>query len=325
MDEIDIGLFDYDRHNTIYFFILNGDERIYLRYGGRDAESADTYLNLRSLELSLEQGLRLHEQYERGELPPVDRPQPLYPRDFSLLYEQTIKSRRCVECHLIADFQAQQWEQEGTLDRLSVMYRSPDIKRLGIQLDVPKGLVVRESHGAAAAAGIRDGDRISSIQGRPVLTFGDLQYEYGRLPRDATSLALSVVRGTASVDLTVELPSLWWYSDLDYRFWSVEPILYYKSRPLSDEEKREERLDLECFASRVTSVHPAAELLNRHELQVGDIIVAVNGVDRDKFANSPLLYVKLHTQAGATVELTVRRNGHEFLMPLKTGRQRFRK
>ena len=52
MDNVDIGLFDYDRYNTLYFFILNADEQIYMRYGGRDSVSPDSYLNLESLELA---------------------------------------------------------------------------------------------------------------------------------------------------------------------------------------------------------------------------------------------------------------------------------
>ena len=39
---------------------------------------------------------------------------------------------------------------DGKLDKLTHMYRSPDIKTLGIYLDVPKGLVVKEVRGAAA-------------------------------------------------------------------------------------------------------------------------------------------------------------------------------
>ena len=51
-----------------YFFMLNADEQIYMRYGGRDSQSPDTYLNLNSLELALKQGLELHRQYLKGEL-----------------------------------------------------------------------------------------------------------------------------------------------------------------------------------------------------------------------------------------------------------------
>ena len=42
MDGIDLGLFDFDRHNAIYYFLLNSDEQIYMRYGGRDSRSADS-------------------------------------------------------------------------------------------------------------------------------------------------------------------------------------------------------------------------------------------------------------------------------------------
>ena len=68
MDDVDVGLFERDWNERIYFFVLNADEQIYMRYGGRDAASADTYLNLDSLELALKQGLDLHQQYLKGEL-----------------------------------------------------------------------------------------------------------------------------------------------------------------------------------------------------------------------------------------------------------------
>ena len=73
MDDVDVGLFDRDWNNAIYFFVLNADEQIYMRYGGRDSQSADTYLNLNSMELALKQGLELHRQYQKGELKKTER------------------------------------------------------------------------------------------------------------------------------------------------------------------------------------------------------------------------------------------------------------
>jgi len=154
MDSVDIGLFDYDRNNAVYFFILNADEQIYMRYGGRDSQSPDTYLNLSSLEAAAKQGLELHRQYEQGSLEKMERPKPMFPREIPLLVERTFARNQCVECHLIGDFQNIQREQEGTLDKLKDLYRSPDIKTLGIHLDVPKGLVVKEVRGAAEVAGM---------------------------------------------------------------------------------------------------------------------------------------------------------------------------
>ena len=71
LDDVDVGLFERDWNNTIYFFALNSDEKIYFRYGGRDSASPDTYLNVDSLELALRQGLQMHEQYPVGSTPPL--------------------------------------------------------------------------------------------------------------------------------------------------------------------------------------------------------------------------------------------------------------
>ncbi len=164
LDDVDVGLFDRDWNNTIYFFAFNADEKIYFRYGGRDSASPDTYLNLDSLELALRQGLQLHQQYLAGNLKLPDRPKPLFPREIPLLVQRTFAQRQCVECHLIGDFQNIQREQDGVLDKLTHLYRSPDIKTLGIELDVPKGLVVKQASGAALAAGMKPGDRIASLE-----------------------------------------------------------------------------------------------------------------------------------------------------------------
>src|SRR6266446_1939909 len=68
MDDVDVALFDRDWNNAIYYFVMNADEQIYFRYGGRDSQSADTYLDLSSLELALRQGLELHRRYQQKEL-----------------------------------------------------------------------------------------------------------------------------------------------------------------------------------------------------------------------------------------------------------------
>ena len=190
MDNIDVGLFDRDWNNTLYYFVMNADEQIYMRYGGRDARSPDSYLNLASLELALAKGLELHDQYQRGELKKADRPKPLFPREIPLLVERTISRNACVECHLIGDYLNVHREQDGKLDKLTHMYRSPDIRTLGIELDVPKGLVVKEIRDAVAAAGMQPGDRITAINGTQVWTFGDLQYHYDKVNRNAERIQI---------------------------------------------------------------------------------------------------------------------------------------
>lgn len=325
MDDVDLGLFDYDRNNTLYFFIMNADEHIYMRYGGRDAASPDTYLNLESLERALEKGLELHRLYLDGKIPKMERPKPLFAKEIPLLVERTFARNACVECHLIGDFQNIHREQDGTLDKLTHMYRSPDIKTLGIHLDVPKGLVVKQAEGAAQAAGIRPGDRIAALNGTPVWTFGDFQYYYDKVPRRAKQIRITVDRNGQMLELWVDLPLRWWWTDLRFRQFTIDPRVYFESRPLSEEEKRRHSLKPDGFASEVTFVDNFAQLLKVHELRVGDIVYAVDGAETDEFANTAEFYIKLRKTAGTKVVLSVLRDGKRIQMPLQTYRMSFRK
>ena len=325
MDDVNVGLFERDWNNTIYFFLLNEDERIYMRYGGRDSVSPDTYLNVDSLELALKQGLELHRRYLKGDLQKTDPPKPLYPREMPLLVERTFARNACVECHLIGDFQNLQREQDGTLDKLATLFRSPDIKTIGIHLDVPKGLVVKEARGAAQAAGMKPGDRIAALNGTPVWTFGDLQYYYDKVDRKAAQMKLTVDRDSKPVELAVALPQRWWLTDLRFRQSSVEPRTYFEDRPLTDTEKHERGLKPDSFASQVKYVSDFAKTMKSSELQVGDIVVAVDGVETDPIANTANLFITLHKTPGDALTLDVLRNGQRIKSKLLTYRMSFRK
>ncbi len=325
MDDVDIGLFDYDRQNTLYFFALNSDEQIYLRYGGRDSRSPDSYLNLNSIELALAQGLELHRLNQQGKLAKTVRPKPAFARELPLLVERTFARNNCVECHLIGDFQNIHREMDGTLDKRQHLFKSPDIRTIGIELDVPKGLIVKEARDAALAAGMKPGDRISALNSAPVWTFGDLQYAYDKVPRMADRINLSVDRDGKSVDLAIALPQRWWWTDLRFRQATIDPRVYFDSRPLTGEEKTKLHLPAKGFASEVNHVDTFAEIMKSHALKVGDIIYAVDGADQDEDANTAELFIKLRKKAGSTVTLSLIREGKRIEMPLTTFRMSFRK
>jgi len=324
MDRVDIGLFDYDRYNTLYFFILNADEQIYLRYGGRDT-SQDTYLSLESLELALSKGLELHEDYRAGKLAKTARPKPRFAKEIPLLVERTFARNNCVECHLIGDFDLQHKELDGTLDKRRDMFRPADIRAAGIYLDVPKGLVVKEAQGAAADAGMRAGDTLAALNSTPVWTFGDLQYHYDKLPRDTEKVEIEVLRGAERKKLTLALPKLWWFSDIRYKQLTVDPRTYFESRPLTADEKKARNLPVDGFAGQVKYVSGMAQTMKLHELKIGDIVTAVDGVSRDESANTPELYIRLYVKAGDSVKLSLLRDNQPMQMELKTSRLSFRK
>lgn len=329
MDGVDLGLFDFDRHNTLYFFALNAEEQIYLRYGGRTAESPTSHLDLESLELALARGLEQHELYQAGAFEPPPRAEPFFPRQIESLREREMNRGRCVECHLIADYLAQDLESVGLLDKTRVMYASPDPGVVGVHFDVPKGLEVERSEGPAAAAGLEPGDRVVAVEGVPVFTFGDFQYQYDKLQRRAQSLRIAVDRAgnraEEVVDLEVELPQEWWVSDLFFRYWSVEPLLYFSSDALTDIEKRDFGLDPQGFACRVRFVEAVAAAFEHHGLAPGDVVFAVDGVQTSELTTNCEVFLKLDNVAGEESRLGVLREGERIEVVLRSGAQRFRK
>lgn len=325
MDSVDIGLFEHDRNNTLYFYMLNADEQIYTRYGGRDSQSQDSYLSLQSLELALKQGLELHKQYKDGKLPRVQRPKAAFPRQIPLLVKRTFDQGVCVECHLIGDFQNLHRELDGTLDKLVHLYRSPDIKAIGIYLDVPKGLVVKEAKGAVEGAGMKAGDRIAALEGTAVWTFADLQHAYGKVDRRSKQLKLTVDRAGQPVDLAVALPPRWWFTDVRYRQSSVEPRLYFEDKPISEADKAKLGLKPDGFASEVKYISDFAKQVKSHELQLGDIIYSVDGVEADELVNTAELYMKIRRNPEESLKLGVIRAGKRIEVPLRTYRLSFRK
>ena len=325
MDDVDINLFEYDRNNPLYFFLMNSDEQIYTRYGGRDSAAVDSYLNLDSITLALQKGLDLHEQWRKGTWKAAPRPEPKFPREYPLLVERTFARNQCVECHLIGDYQNLHRQLDGTLDKKKHLWRSPDFKSIGISFDVPKGLVVKEAGGAAVSAGMQAGDLVRSWNGTTVWTFADVQYAYDMLDRGAKQVKVQVERRGAVKDLAIELPVRWWLTDVRWRQSSVDPRVYFDDRPLTPEEKRERGLAEGGFASMVRRVADTAKLMKTHELQVGDVIVAVDGAERDPDVNTAELYIRLRKKPGDTVEMDVLRDGKRIKLPLRTLQMSFRK
>jgi len=169
--------------------------------------------------------------------------------------------------------------------------------------------VIKKAEGAAAKAGMQTGDTITEIGGANVLTFGDLQYRYGKTDRNAQRIELTIDRAGARKSLSVELPADWWLTDTSYRFWSVEPMLYFTTRPLTAEQKRGLNLPIGGFASEVAETVPPAKLDELQMLKLGDIITGVEGVQESRLTQDVECYIKLTKKAGDSITLDLLRDG----------------
>ena len=159
-----------------------------------------------------------------------------------------------------------------------------------------------------------------------MLTFGDLLYAYDGLDRTAARLPLTVERPASStLDLAIELPPLWWVSDIAYRYWTIDPQTHLTTAPLAEARKRDLGLDPEGLACEVTRVNPRAAVLELHDLRAGDVIYSVGGVEAAPPMSDCLVYLRLNVSAGEAAELGVLRDGVRTTMTVRTHRQRFRK
>ena len=122
---IDLGHYDFDPDTTIYCFIINQDEDIYLRYGGRDDEAADTYLNIKSIEIALEHGLTQHSLYKEGKRKPQKRAKARFPRDFAEHKNNQIQKRQGVHCHMTGSADTPVAQQARTPATLDPAFASP--------------------------------------------------------------------------------------------------------------------------------------------------------------------------------------------------------
>ena len=65
IDNEDLNLFEFDYDLTMMVFFLNAEGRVYARYGGRDADSADKRQSLDGLHYTMASVLRMHDSEEK--------------------------------------------------------------------------------------------------------------------------------------------------------------------------------------------------------------------------------------------------------------------
>jgi hypothetical protein len=315
---VDVGHFDFDPDSTLYTFVINADEQILLRYGGRDDESAETYFNEKSLQLALERGLAQYRLAKEGKLEPEPRAPAKTPADYPDIKRDIIDKDKCVHCHNIGSAKTKLAQAAGKLDKQVDLWVYPEVLALGITLDPEKGTVIKKVEKAAKEAGLKAKDEIVRLAGKPVLTYGDLQQRLHLVPHDARTLELVVRRGDAEETVTLKLPEYWRVTKIERRggTHALEPFPEFWGKELDEDAKRKLGLKKEDFACEVTKfwVRTNAQAAG---LQVGDVVCAVDDVTKCPYTCNPVLWIRLNRNAGDTVKVKVLRGGKTFELSFK--------
>ncbi len=313
MRGVDLDLFDFDYDLTWMGFFLNVDGVVYGRYGGRDAESPDSRVSLAGLRYTMEAALERHRNRETRPLPPETKP-PRTVEQYSAI--RRLPERACIHCHQVYDLRRESLQAAGKW-RLDELWVYPLPENIGLTLDVDRGDRVARvaADSVAARAGVQPGDRLLTIEDRPIASFADAQYALHRAPKSGT---LTITWQHASQTNKRELPLAegWRKTDLSWR-WSlrgVDPPPWVHGDDLSAEEKKTLGLSETRLAFRQGPF--VSQPARQAGIRQNDIILGVDGKVLDMNERQFGAFIRLNYRPGDHVTYNVLRNGQRLDIPL---------
>jgi serine protease Do len=314
MRGVNLDVFAFDHDLTWAAFFLSADEKIYGRFGGRDAESADKYLTLPGLKHALRAALASHRKAPKEKTPAEPKPTRTveqYPA------AKRLRTDACIHCHQVYDFRREDLKaaKKWSLDEVWV-YPLP--QNVGLILDPDQGDRVKSvlAKSAADRAGLRTGDTLRTLNGVPVASFADAQYGLHLAPRSGR-IAVSWEHEGKEKSGELELATDWRKTDISWRasMWGLEPAAVVNGRDLSAEQKKRLGLSEKALAFRQPEFMPAAA--RTAGIQGGDVIVGVDGKALEMTMAQFNVYIRLTYQVGDKVTYNILRDGKRVDVPLK--------
>lgn len=316
IEHSDLNLFQFDYDITFMVFFLNADERIYGRFGGRDADDdAESRMSLAGLKFAMQAALDAHEK-QNGSARPARKP----PK----IVRQLPSARRfggCIHCHQAKEILNAERQRSGAWSPADI-WRYPLPDQTGIVLDVDGGNLVDRvlNDSAADRAGIRRGDRIESLNGVRIRSFGDAQFALDSVPAPGKA-TVAWRRADKSISGTLALPQGWRRADITWRpsMQDFVPYLPILGRDLAVDEKKLIGLSADQMAYRQRD--PAPDRILALGIQPGDVIVGVNGkmfrgINARDFRN----YVQREFLVGDKVTINILRDGKPLGIAMTLGR-----
>ncbi len=292
-------------------FFLNADEKVYARYGGRDAKSPDSRQSLAGLRYTMQSVLAMHAGAEKA-FAPKSGDAPLFLRDTAF----SRRGGRCMHCHQVKEVLNAELEKKGKWSR-DLVWRYPLPENIGLTLEVDRGNVVKEVTGnsPAAAAGLQVGDVVRRLNGVPVHSFADAQYALDKAPRAGT-IPISWRRGDDVREGQLALAEGWRKTDLSWRpsMQRLIPSARLFGDDLTPEEKKALGLSSRQLAFRQKD--PVSSQAQAAGVRPGDIILGINGQSPEMDILDFLRYVRRSYLVGDRVTVNLLRDGRRLDLPM---------
>ncbi len=309
IDQDDLNLFEFDFDLTMMVFFMDANDRIYARYGGRDAEGPDSRQSLEGLRKTMTSVLYTH-QNEKDRVAKRQPGGPLFIHDLGT------KFKGCMHCHQIREELNRRLVAREEWDRDQV-WRYPLPENIGIKLGVDNpDLVEAVGKGSAAGkAGLRIGDRLRQIEDIPIHGFADTQTALDRAPRQGL-ITLSFRRSGKDQEASLELTEGWRQGDITWRtsMRRMIPRFSLPGKDLTKDEKTGLGLSPKLMAFRL------AAKLSPRLVDLGfepkDVVVGIEGKTL-VFESADLTgFVEREFLVGETVRVRVNRMGRSVIVPV---------
>lgn len=314
MRGVDLEVFDFDFDLTWAAFFLSPDGTVHGRYGGRDADSAESQVSLAGLKYAMSRALaaqRRHVPTQATAKAKLVRTVDQYPA------AKRLKASACVHCHQVYDFRREELQTTNQW-RLDEVWVYPQPENVGLTLDVDQGDRVRRvaSGSIADKAGLKAGDFLTTVNGMPVAALADVRYALHRAPAKG-QIPITWRREGKTLSNTLRLPEGWRKTDISWR-WSLrglDPAPGIQGEDLSAQEKQALGLAEKDLALRQGPfVSPQAEQAG---LRAGDVILGMDGKTLAMNGRQFIAHVRLNCKVGEVIALIVLRDGKRLQLPMK--------
>jgi predicted metalloprotease with PDZ domain len=306
MRGVNLDLFDFDYDLTWMGFFLNADGVVYGRYGGRDAQSADSRVSLAGLRHAMQAALAQHRRKEKAKTQlHVKKPRTVE----AYAAAKRLPERACIHCHQVYDLRRESLQAAGKW-RLDELWVYPLPENVGLTLDRDRGDKIAEvaANSAAARVGIRGRDRLIAVNGQTIASIADLQYALHRAPTKGTVPVIWQHEGRQWRG-TLTLAEGWRKTDISWR-WSLrglDPSPRVDGDDLSEEEKKALGLSEKRLAFRQGPF--VSEPARQAGIRQNDVIVGIDGKTLEMTARQFVAYVRLNYRVGDRVTYNVLRKG----------------
>jgi serine protease Do len=312
IEDVDLHLFDFDFDLTWAGFFLNADERIYGRYGSRDASGPDGRQSLNGLRYALQSAWEAHQRLPAtpDDVPPRERLRIL---DFPA--GPLAAAQSCIHCHQVNEIRRAALQKNGQWNRDDVwVYPLPE--NIGLVLDVDRGDRVQSVVPASPASrvGLAAGDLLETIDDVPIASIADVKHGLHRAPSEG-ELRVNWRRGTERLSGKLLLAEGWRKTNITWRPSVLEllPATGLWGSDLTEDEKLALGLAANRLAFRQHArVHANAQAAG---VQAGDIILGINGQLLEMTMFGFLGYIRQNYLIGDQVTLNVLRDGRRVDLP----------